>query len=157
MHIYFTTVLYNENYADTTLLYKLIEQDYLLFGDRIEVHIFTNNFEQLYMHTYIHELWKLIPGLDRSWIDLSSLWESVHTRLIRSILDRSHSQFAFERSHSHSDPFGLRSISDRSNSLVWRFQWVYSRTLRNLLMSIVNYRRLAWIKYQTVNPFHTKG
>ena len=33
----------------------------------------------------------------------------------RSILDRT--QFAFERSHS--DRFGLRSISDRSNSLVW--------------------------------------
>ena len=48
--------------------------------------------------------------LDRSWIDLSSLWESVHTHLDRS-------QFAFERSHS--GRFGLRSIWDRSNSLVW--------------------------------------
>ena len=60
------------------------------------------------------------PKIDLSWIDLRfeidlrSLWESVHARLDRS-LDQS--QFAFERSHS--DRFGLRSISDRSNSLVW--------------------------------------
>ena len=39
----------------------------------------------------------------------------------RWILDRS--QFAFERSHS--DRFGLRSISDRSNSLGGALDWCY--------------------------------
>ena len=55
--------------------------------------------------------------IDLSWIDLRSIsvrFEKVFT-FFRSILDRS--QFAFERSHS--DRFGLRSISDQSNSLVW--------------------------------------
>ena len=53
--------------------------------------------------------------IDLSWIDLRSIlvrFEKVF--IFRSILDLS--QFAFERSHS--DRFGLRSISDRSNSLV---------------------------------------
>ena len=61
--------------------------------------------------------------LDWSQIDLSSLWESVHSCLdpshvdagslwesVHSCLDRS--QFTFKRSHS--DRFWLRSISERS-------------------------------------------
>ena len=54
--------------------------------------------------------------IDPSWIDLRSISVRFEkcSHSFRSILDRS--QFAFERSHS--DRFGLRSISDRSNSLV---------------------------------------
>ena len=46
-------------------------------------------------------VFRLHTKIDLSWIDLSSLWESVHIHLDRS-------QFAFERSHS-----------DHFNSLVW--------------------------------------
>ena len=65
-------------------------------------------------------LFPLGPFTLRS-IEVGSIWDRSQFALrkcshsIRSILDRS--QFAFERSHS--DRFGLRSISDRSNSLVW--------------------------------------
>ena len=61
-------------------------------------------------------------GAVHTKIDLSwSIWDRSQFALrkcshsFRSILGRS--QFAFDRSHS--DNFGLRSISDRSNSLVW--------------------------------------
>ena len=63
-----------------------------------------------------------------SWgpFTLRSIWDRSQFALrkcshsFKSILDRS--QFAFERSHS--DRFGLRSISDRSNSLVWMAPWI---------------------------------
>ena len=51
---------------------------------------------------------------DRSKLDRSQFALRKCSHSFRSILDRS--QFAFERLHS--DRFGLRSISDRSNSLV---------------------------------------
>ena len=53
-------------------------------------------------------------SIDRSKIDLNEC-----ENFLEANWDRS--QFAFERSHSHSDRFELRSISDRSNSLVWTY------------------------------------
>ena len=48
------------------------------------------------------------PELDApTWMHLSSLWQSVQSQI--------QSQFPFKRSHSHSDNFWLKSISDRSN------------------------------------------
>ena len=55
-------------------------------------------------------------GRDRTILGDVSLWESVHTHLDRSEIDLSS---LWESVHRHSDRFGLRSISDRSNSLVW--------------------------------------
>ena len=71
-----------------------------------------NTFVRKWRYTFVGE-----PRSVHTKIDLSSLWESVHTHLDRS-------QFAFERSHS--DRFGLRWISDRSNSLVWMAPKSYS-------------------------------
>ena len=68
-------------------------------------------------------------GAVHTKIDLRSIWDRSQFALrkcshsFRSTLDRS--QFAFERSHS--DRFGLRSSSDRSNSLVWMAPYIGSK------------------------------
>ena len=88
---------------------------------------------------------------DQDWsnLDRSQVHPGLHLRkcsdLFRLIADREGSaetpldrcQFAFKRSrphshshsHSHSDCFWLRSISDRSNPLVWTRYRVYFKTL----------------------------
>ena len=73
--------------------------------------------------------------LDRSEIDLTSHWESVHTHLDRS-------QFAFERSHS--DRLGLRSIWDRSNSLVWMTPY--------LITPSSNKSSMMWLLMRILKP-----
>ena len=85
---------------------------------------------------------------DYGLIDLCLLWESVHTYLDRAQTRLDRSQFAFERSHS--DRFWVRSISDRSNSLVWMLPYI-------LLLSSFHEKFISWpysVSSIIQNKFH---